>query len=251
VLLDASTSGPRQPPDSSRRWTNSGWNSSARARSWRGSRCGCSAIWEWGHNLGAFGPDHPAFDGFPHDGFSALQFFRIIDRGRKIILDGCPFAPEPIVHAVDIPMMTYSPEMYGRKAACLFELQVGRGRIFVSGFNFSAEMMQDVEVRTLFHGLVRYANSDAFHPSTQVDPKAFRAWTGVVAEGANPRPGPETGRDSGGFYCDRDRNGLNKFEGRGEGSPVVDAPYADGNRTVLEKAEGALERIAKELELKR
>ena len=94
----------------------------------------------------------------------------------------------------------------------------------MSGFNFSPESMKHVEVRALFHSLVRYATSDAFRPAKRVDPEAFRAYSTVIAERANPRPSPELGWDSAGFYCDRDKNGLNKFDDRGENMPIVDAP---------------------------
>ena len=179
-------------------------------------------VWEWGHNLGACVNHHPAMAGFPHEGFSDVQFFHLIDFGRKMILDGCPFAPEPIVHAVDIPMMTYSPEVYARKAAYLFELQVGRGKLLVSGFNFSDQAMRHVEVRTLFASLVRYAAGESFQPTKRVDLAAFRAWTDVVAEKAPARPGADIGGESTLFYEDRDKNGLNKFADRGEPMPVVE-----------------------------
>lgn len=181
-------------------------------------------IWEWGHNLGAAVEDHPALAGFPHEGFSDLQFFRLIDLGRKIILDGCPFVPDPIVHAVDVPMMTYSPEVYARRAAYLFELQVGQGRLLVSGFNFSGENLKHVEVRTLYNALVRYAGSDAFRPGTRVDAVSFRAYTAPFAERPAPRPSTTAGAESDCFYTDRDKNGLNKFADRDEDCPVVETP---------------------------
>lgn len=178
-------------------------------------------IWEWGHNLGAAITDHPAMAGFPHDGFSDLQFFNVIDKGRKIILDRCPFPIDPIVHAVDLPMMTYSREIYSRIGTYLFELQVGRGRLLVSGFNFSSQAKRHVEVRTLLASLLRYAQSQEFEPTcgvTAEELRAYRQWMLLDLQ-PSPCPSAETGWDT--FYQDRELNIRDRFAAQGEELPIV------------------------------
>ena len=173
-------------------------------------------IWEYGHNLGAYIPSHPSLKGFPNAGFSDLQFYRIIDKGRKIILDDCPFAPEAIVDAVDLPS-TYGVA-YCRKATYLFELSVGKGKLLVTGFNFSSNNMKHIEVQTIYKSIMDYASSDKFLPKDKVDVATFRNY--VRSAKANPNIGDE-GHWIEGFYKDNDTKGWNKFVDSGEEPPVV------------------------------
>ncbi len=174
------------------------------------------AIWEYGHNLGAYIPRHPAFAGFPNNRFSDLQFYHAIDHGRKIILDDCPFAPEAIVDAIDLPCANGGP--YSRKATYLFELKVGKGSLLVSGFNFTDENLKNPEVRTLLKGLLDYAAGPEFKPATSVDPKTLRAY----ARQAKPDPAL-AGEGLWGpiFYGDTETTGWNKFLDAGEEPPVA------------------------------
>jgi hypothetical protein len=185
-------------------------------------------IWEWGHNLGAAVPDHPALAGFPHEGFSDLQWYRPIDGGRKIILDAFPLPLDPIVHAVDLPMMTYSEEIYARIGTYLFELSVGAGRLLVSGFNFSPDAMQHVEVRTLQASLLRYVASSDCQPRLSVTKNAFAATRDrMLREPQTPaRLSAETAWDVM-FYKDDEANGRDRFTDAGEVSPHVRPSLGD------------------------
>lgn len=177
-------------------------------------------IWEWGHNLGAYVPDHPALKGLPNAGFSDLQFYRPIDWGRKIILDDCPFAPVPIVDAVDIPASIDSAQAYCRKASYLFELGVGKGKLLVTGFNFTPENLKYIETRALLKSIVDYANSASFAPKKQVGEREFREY--VRKTKANPILGGEGYWDVI-FYADKEVTGRNRFLDAGEEPPVVKA----------------------------
>jgi len=183
-------------------------------------------MWVWGHNLGAYVPDHPAMKWFPHSGFSDMQFYRPIDYGRKIVLDDCPFAPDPIVDAIDIP--TDSGLAYCRKATYLFELAVGRGKLLVTGFNFTEDNLKNLEVRALMKSLVDYAASPEFNPAQQVDKDTFTDY--VRKAKANPIIGGE-GYWNEIFYNDTELLGRNKFLDAGEEPPVVKAtPYPGASR---------------------
>ncbi|MEI6914144.1 MAG: hypothetical protein WCL39_03340, partial [Armatimonadota bacterium] len=174
-------------------------------------------MWEWGHNLGAYVPAHPAFAGFPNTGFSDLQFYRAIDYGRKIILDDCPFAPLPIVDAIDIPT---SGATYCRKATYLFEMAVGKGKLLVTGFNFTDDNLKHPEVRALYKSLVDYAAGPSFKPQDQVAVDQLHTY--AVSKKANPRLSGEGYWDLI-FYDDTELVGRNKFLDRGEEAPVVRA----------------------------
>lgn len=184
-------------------------------------------IWEWGHNLGAYIPVHPAFDGFPHEGFGDLQFFNLIEKGRKIILDRCPLPIDPIVHAVDLPMMTYSEEIYSRIGAYLFELQIAAGKLLVTGFNFTEDAMRNIEVRTLYVGLLRYLQSAQCRPALSVQPEKLRElrdWMLLEVQ-PSPRLSPEPYWEQ--FYTDTELNTRDRFCDRGEPSPVIHADPGD------------------------
>jgi hypothetical protein len=126
------------------------------------------------------------------------------------------------VHAVDIPLCV-GPQapVYARRGAYLFELAVGKGKLLVSGFNFSPEMLQKIEVRALYDALVRYANGAEFKPATQAEPAAFREY--VTSVKPDPRLSPEGHWDTV-FYTDRDVAGRDMFMDNGEAQPFVPLP---------------------------
>ncbi|MBE3063742.1 MAG: hypothetical protein IMZ69_01835, partial [Spirochaetes bacterium] len=182
-------------------------------------------IWEYGHNLGAYIPAHPAFTGFPHGGFSDLQFYRPIDYGRKIILDDCPFAPEPIVDAIDLPATSEAAEAYVRKASYLFELGVGQGSLLVTGFNFTDENLKHNEVRALLKALVDYASGPVFAPVKRVASTEFRDYVRKTKKSSilGERLWDKL------FYADAELEGRNRFLDAGQEPPVVKAvPYTKG-----------------------
>jgi len=153
-------------------------------------------IWDRGTNLGAFIRPSAALDGFPNDGLIDLQFHGLIDDCDKICLDGFPCDVEPIIQGVDkasrdrFDVFTFGlselqPEWTMRKFAYLFELRVGKGRMLVSGMNFTGLMSDSPAVCCMFESLLRYATSDAFDPAVSISADELSSW--LTAKGAAPR----------------------------------------------------------------
>jgi len=152
-------------------------------------------IWDRGHNLGAFLREHAALDGFPHDGFMDLQFHALVDDCDKIILDDFPCPVRPIMQGVDkasrdrFDVYTYGlselqPDRTLRRFAYLFELRVGKGRLFVTGLNFTGLNDGVPETCALFESLIRYVTSDAFQPAASIEPDALTDY--LLEKGKGP-----------------------------------------------------------------
>jgi beta-galactosidase len=155
-----------------------------------------TTIWDRGHNCGAFLRKSKALDGFPHDGFMDLQFHGLVDDCDKVNLDDFPVAIEPIMQGVDkatrdrFDVYTYGlrelqPAYTLRKFAYLFELRVGKGRLLVSGFNFTGVSSRVPESCALFESLLRYVTSGAFRPKVQISPEALAEY--LLEKGMAPR----------------------------------------------------------------
>lgn len=136
-------------------------------------------IWDRGHNCGAFIRPSKALAGFPNDGFADLQFHGLIDDCDKICLDDFPVAIDPIMQGVDravrdrfdvytYGMSEFEPRWTLRKFGYLFELKVGRGRLFVSGFNFTGLNTDQPETCAMFESLVNYMRSNSFKPGKSI-----------------------------------------------------------------------------------
>ncbi len=153
-------------------------------------------IWDRGNNCGAFIEDHPSFAGFPNDGFVNLQFHGLIDDCDKINLDDFPVEVEPIMRGIDrasrdrFDVYTYElselqPEWTMRNFTYAFELKVGKGRLFITGFNFTGLNSGKPETCAMFESLLRYVNSSAFAPSAEITVEALKSY--LQDKGAAPR----------------------------------------------------------------
>jgi len=153
-------------------------------------------IWDRGTNLGAFIRDSDALNGFPNDGLIDLQFHALIDDCDKIVLDDFPVHVDPIVQGVDkasrdrFDVFTFKlSELQAawtmRKFAYLFELNVGKGRLLVSGMNFTGLNCHVPSVCAMFESLLRYVGSEAFAPTAEISVRELREY--LLAKGAAPR----------------------------------------------------------------
>jgi hypothetical protein len=153
-------------------------------------------IWDRGNNCGALIENHAAFAGFPHDGFVNLQFHGLIDDCDKINLDDFPVKVAPLMRGIDratrdrFDVYTYGlselqPEWTMRNFAYAFELKAGKGRLFISGFNFTGLNSGKPETCAMFESLLKYVNSDRFAPETEISVAELKAY--LEAKGAAPR----------------------------------------------------------------
>ena len=101
--------------------------------------------------------EHPALDGFPHEGFCGWQFRRLLEGGRAVQLEaGVPF--DPIIDVASAVKCVI-------RQAALFEYRIGDGRLLVCSFNFTDD---DPAAVWLKARLLRYAASDAFKPEQKL-----------------------------------------------------------------------------------
>ena len=155
-----------------------------------------AVVWDRGTNCGAFMRDSRLWDGFPHDGFMDLQFHALVNDCDKVCLDDFPCALAPIMQGVDkavrdrfdvytYKLSEFQPKWTLRKFAYLFELAVGDGRLFVSGFNFIGLAAGIPETCAMFEAILRYVTSDAFRPSASLSPRALETY--LIEKGRAPR----------------------------------------------------------------
>jgi hypothetical protein len=153
-------------------------------------------IWDRGNNCGALVENHAAFADFPNDGFVNFQFHGLIDDCDKINLDDFPVKVEPIMRGIDravrdrYDVYTYKlselqPEWTMRNFAYAFELKVGKGRLFVSGFNFTGLNSGKPETCAMFESLIKYINSADFAPEAEIAVEELKSY--LEAKGAAPR----------------------------------------------------------------
>jgi predicted nucleic acid-binding Zn ribbon protein len=72
-----------------------------------------------------------------------------------------------------------------RKFAYAFELKVGKGRLYVSGFNFTGLNSDVPETCRMFETLIRYVTSAAFAPSAEITVSVLEEY--LKQKGSAPR----------------------------------------------------------------
>lgn len=153
-------------------------------------------IWDRGHNCGGFLREHPLVKDFPHDGVIDWQFYNLIEDCDKINLDDFPVPVEPIiegvdkavrdrydVHKFDLTELQYEYTM--RKFAYMFELQVGKGRLLVTGMNFKGVETDTPEVCWMFESILKYMSSDKFKPDLSIPTLEFADY--LIKKGKSKR----------------------------------------------------------------
>lgn len=144
-------------------------------------------IWDRGHNCGGFLRDHPLTNSFPCDEYIDWQFYNLINDCDKISLDDFPVKVEPIVEGIDkavrdrydvgrfdLPEFQYNWTM--RKFAYAFELKVGNGRLFITGFNFKGIENNTPETCYMFESIINYIASDCFSPIANISVSDFKTY---------------------------------------------------------------------------
>ncbi len=110
---------------------------------------------------------HPALQGIPSDGWCDLQFYRLIQGSKSVLLTPLAARIEPIVRCIDRPTRL-------AERAYLFEARVGDGKLLVSGFNFRGAMASgDPAATDLLDRLLRYMIGPDFQPRASVSPEAL------------------------------------------------------------------------------
>jgi hypothetical protein len=119
--------------------------------------------WSMGEQVGTAFARHPALGDFPHDGHLSPLAFRLLKKGRKL----------PTLAGLRPDEMFVVGE--GLDAYFLYagEARMGQGRALMT---FGLDLLAGhPEGTCLLDGLIRYAQSDAFHPQGRVDASAVSA----------------------------------------------------------------------------
>ena len=77
-----------------------------------------------------------------------------------------------------------------RHFSYVFEMKVGKGKLLVTGFNFTD--MENPAVKTMFNTLVRYCNSEDFAPENVIGVEELKTYLLYVAQSGPNKEGMMT-----------------------------------------------------------
>jgi hypothetical protein len=123
-------------------------------------------------------PEHPLFRNFPTDMHSNWQWWDVLKYSVPMILDefgakaAFPKSYKPVLQAIDSWKVN-------RKLALLAECRYAKGKLMISGIDFSKDMEKRVATRQLYSSLISYMHSDDFNPQTLLDKESILSVYGV------------------------------------------------------------------------
>ena len=139
--------------------------------------------------------------GFCTDGQLNFQYYDLINDSDKINLDDFPVEVKSIVSCLDkanrdrfdatkfrLPELMYDRTM--RHFSYVFELKVGKGKLLVTGFNFT--VTENPAVKAMLNTLVNYCKSDDFNPEAEISAEDLKAYLKKVAESGPNKEGMMT-----------------------------------------------------------
>lgn len=114
------------------------------------------------HTLGVLcNPEHPALADFPTQYHSNWQWWDAMTHSGAINLSNFPSEVKPIVRVID-------DWFTNRPLALVLEAKVGKGKLLLSGIDFSTEMENRPEARQLLFSLTKYMAGDKFNPQVEL-----------------------------------------------------------------------------------
>lgn len=128
--------------------------------------------WTMGSQVGTALARHPALGDLPHEGSLSPLLFRIMKQGRKLPFEG--------VKADSMFIVGEGREHY---YLYLGEGLCGKGRVLLS---YGLDVVSGTpEGTSLLDGMIRYAQSDAFTPSSavQLDLQVWNGWSKTIKAG--------------------------------------------------------------------
>jgi beta-galactosidase len=130
-----------------------------------------------GYSMGVAVHDHPALGAFPHEGFDDLQFFQLMNKSDRFMLDDLPGRVRPILE--------YVPALEQNQASNtgqLVELKLGGGRVFACGLNLNLATENECTASWLLNQLIAYCLSDQFRPAYRCSRVDFETYMKKAAE---------------------------------------------------------------------
>lgn len=114
------------------------------------------------HTLGILcDPKHAAFNNFPTDFHSDMQWWEIVNKSQVMNLEDFPSGFKPIVQPIDTWFLN-------RRLALVFEAKVGKGKLIVSSANLSPDLKGAPAAQQLYFSLQQYMISAQFNPKYEV-----------------------------------------------------------------------------------
>ncbi len=130
--------------------------------------------------------------GFTTDGQINFQYYDLIEDSDKINLDDFPVQVKSIVSGLDkaardrfdpkkfeLPELMYDRTM--RNFSYCFEIKVGKGKLLVTGFNFT-NIKDSVSTSAMFDTLVSYCKSKDFAPEFEISTEKLKEYLSDVAK---------------------------------------------------------------------
>ncbi|MBO5945778.1 MAG: hypothetical protein J6Q69_04155, partial [Clostridia bacterium] len=130
--------------------------------------------------------------GFPTDGQINYQYYHLVDDSDKITLDDFPVKVHSIVSGLDkcnrdrfdVTKFKYSELRYDRtmrRFSYAFECRVGKGRLLVTGFNFTGVEKGEPASVAMLKALVDYAHTDLFGRGDHISTESLKSYLREVA----------------------------------------------------------------------
>jgi len=129
-----------------------------------------------GGALGTVVRDHPALQGFPHEGFGDLQFFSLMEGAVPLPLDRWAAGFLPIMSGIRTTAGFLSKSKELSRVGYMFEAKVGAGRLLVTSLRLREHLDEAYpEAIYLFDRLLRYATGADFAPTAEAGTDELQA----------------------------------------------------------------------------
>lgn len=114
------------------------------------------------HTLGILcDSKNPAFENFPTENHSDMQWWEIVNRAQVMNLEDFPSGFRPIIQPIDTWFLN-------RRLALVMEAKVGKGKLMVSSANLSPNLKDEPAAQQLYFSLRYYMMSEKFNPKYEV-----------------------------------------------------------------------------------
>ncbi|MBQ8689050.1 MAG: hypothetical protein IJ515_01655 [Clostridia bacterium] len=141
--------------------------------------------------------------GFVTDGQINFQYYPLIDDSDKITLDDFPVRVKSLVSGLDkanrdrfdVTKFQFSELRYERTMrnfSYAFDVRVGKGRLLVTGFNFTLADKENPAVIAMLKALVSYCHSADFGSGEHISTADLKAYLRSVAEEGPQKEGMMT-----------------------------------------------------------
>lgn len=141
--------------------------------------------------------------GFPTDGEINFQYYHLIDDSDKINLDDFPVRVHSIVSGIDkcnrdrfdvtkFAYLELRPERCMRNFSYAFDLKVGKGRLLVTGFNFTGCEREEPASIAMMKALVYYCHTADFGRGEHISTADLRAYLSDTAAAGPQKEGMMT-----------------------------------------------------------